>query len=191
MSMLFISHDLGVVGEIADHVVVMRHGMVREQGPVARIFARAAGRLHARRCWPAGRAWSNAGARLTVIDDHIAGARRRSDRPSRKDPNAPVVLEVRSLAKSFWLRAGLFGQREFKAVQGVDFQLRAGPHAGRGRRVGLGQDDDGPDAAAAARADGGRRGALRRPRPADAVATASARRCAGASRSCSRTRMHR
>ncbi len=32
MSMLFISHDLGVVGEIADHVVVMRHGIVREQG---------------------------------------------------------------------------------------------------------------------------------------------------------------
>ncbi|HKX94820.1 MAG TPA: ATP-binding cassette domain-containing protein, partial [Methylibium sp.] len=39
MSMLFISHDLGVVGEIADHVVVMRQGTVREQGPVARIFS--------------------------------------------------------------------------------------------------------------------------------------------------------
>ena len=38
MSVLFISHDLGVVGEIADHVVVMRQGTVREQGPVARIF---------------------------------------------------------------------------------------------------------------------------------------------------------
>ena len=39
MSMLFISHDLGVVGEIADHVVVMRAGTVREQGGVAGIFA--------------------------------------------------------------------------------------------------------------------------------------------------------
>ncbi len=39
MSMLFISHDLGVVGEISDHVVVMRNGIVREQGPVAGIFA--------------------------------------------------------------------------------------------------------------------------------------------------------
>ena len=38
MSLLFISHDLGVVGEIADHVVVMRHGAVREHGPVAHIF---------------------------------------------------------------------------------------------------------------------------------------------------------
>ncbi|HSW24984.1 MAG TPA: ABC transporter ATP-binding protein, partial [Burkholderiaceae bacterium] len=39
MSVLFISHDLGVVGEISDHVVVMRNGIVREQGAVARIFA--------------------------------------------------------------------------------------------------------------------------------------------------------
>src|SRR5262249_57767414 len=30
MSVLFISHDLGLVGEIADHVVVMRNGIVRE-----------------------------------------------------------------------------------------------------------------------------------------------------------------
>ena len=39
MSVLFISHDLGVVGEIADRVVVMRHGVVREQGDVAQIFS--------------------------------------------------------------------------------------------------------------------------------------------------------
>jgi peptide/nickel transport system ATP-binding protein len=43
-----------------------------------------------------------------------------------KDPNAPVVLEVRSLAKSFWLKKGVFGKREFKAVQNVNFQLRRG-----------------------------------------------------------------
>jgi ABC-type antimicrobial peptide transport system ATPase subunit len=36
-----------------------------------------------------------------------------------------VVLEVRALAKSFWLKQGLFGKREFKAVQDVNFQLRA------------------------------------------------------------------
>ena len=38
-ALLLISHDLGVVGEIADRVVVMRQGTVREQGPVAGIFA--------------------------------------------------------------------------------------------------------------------------------------------------------
>ncbi len=39
MSMLFISHDLGLVGEIADDVVVMREGVVREQGAVQTIFS--------------------------------------------------------------------------------------------------------------------------------------------------------
>jgi peptide/nickel transport system ATP-binding protein len=37
-----------------------------------------------------------------------------------------VVLEVRSLAKSFFIRQGLFGRREFKAVQNVNFKLRKG-----------------------------------------------------------------
>ncbi len=124
MSLLFISHDLGLVGEIADHVVVMRHGQVREQGPVARIFEAPQDdytkALLACRPTLAGNP-----ARLMVIDDHMAGrAAQQVGKP--KDPAAPVVLEVRSLAKSFWLRQGLFGKREFKAVQGVNFQLRKG-----------------------------------------------------------------
>lgn len=38
MGVLFITHDFGVVAEIADHVVVMQHGLVVEQGPVAQIL---------------------------------------------------------------------------------------------------------------------------------------------------------
>jgi peptide/nickel transport system ATP-binding protein len=36
------------------------------------------------------------------------------------------LLEVNALAKSFWLHTGLFGRREFKAVQNVNFKLRRG-----------------------------------------------------------------
>ena len=36
MSMLFITHDLALVGEIADEVIVMRHGEIRECGRVER-----------------------------------------------------------------------------------------------------------------------------------------------------------
>ncbi|HEY4998901.1 MAG TPA: ABC transporter ATP-binding protein, partial [Usitatibacter sp.] len=38
MSVLFITHDLGVVGDIADSVVVMQAGEIKEQGPVKAIF---------------------------------------------------------------------------------------------------------------------------------------------------------
>ncbi len=132
MSVLFISHDLGVVGEVADHVIVMRHGIVREQGPVARIFAspQDAYTKALLACRPS---LTENPARLMVIDDHIAQgaagaptaeASRAVAKP--KDPDAPVVLEVRALAKSFFLREGLFGKREFKAVQDVNFKLRKG-----------------------------------------------------------------
>ncbi|MEK8030896.1 dipeptide ABC transporter ATP-binding protein [Ideonella sp. DXS29W] len=125
LSVLFISHDLGLVGEIADQVVVMRHGTIREQGPVAQIFSdpKDAYTKALLACRPA-LAEENP-ARLMVIDDHIAGrAPQGSAKP--KNPDAPVVLEVKSLAKSFWLREGLFGRREFKAVRDVNFRLRRG-----------------------------------------------------------------
>jgi len=124
MSVLFISHDLGLVGEIADHVLVMRHGILREQGPVADIFA-APKDAYTQALLACRPSLARHPARLTVIDDHIAGRTARQD-PKPKDPDAAVVLEVKGLSKSFWIKQGLFGRREFKAVQNVTFQLRKG-----------------------------------------------------------------
>ena len=122
------------MGEIADKVVVMRHGQIREQGPVKQIFEspQDAYTKALLACRPS---LEGNPARLMVIDDHMAAQRGHppgtAGRPAQpqakaKDPNAPVVLEVKSLAKSFWLKQGLFGKREFKAVQNVNFQLRKG-----------------------------------------------------------------
>ncbi|MBA4175006.1 MAG: ABC transporter ATP-binding protein [Leptothrix sp. (in: Bacteria)] len=124
MSVLFISHDLGLVGEIAKHVIVMRHGIVREQGPTADIFERPQD-SYTRALLACRPSLEGNPSRLLVIDDHIAG-RQAQQAPKAKDPDAPVVLEVRSLAKSFWLKQGVFGKREFKAVQNVNFKLRKG-----------------------------------------------------------------
>ncbi|MFG6457304.1 ABC transporter ATP-binding protein [Roseateles sp. BYS96W] len=124
MSLLFISHDLGVVGEISDRVVVMRHGQVRETAPVEQIFnsPQDAYTKALLACRPS---LTDDASRLMVIDDHIAG---RSAAPpaATKDADAPVVLEVKGLRKSFWLQQGLFGRREFKAVRDVSFKLRRG-----------------------------------------------------------------
>jgi len=136
MSVLFISHDLGLVGEMADRVVVMRHGMVREQGDVAQIFS-APQDAYTRALLACRPSLTHVPARLAVIDEHIAGNTPATNASATntpatnapapaKDANAPVVLAVKSLAKSFFIQHGLFGKREFKAVQGVNFQLRRG-----------------------------------------------------------------
>ncbi len=124
MSMLFISHDLGVVGEIADQVVVMRHGEIREKAPVADIFHRPQD-AYTKALLACRPSLTENPARLMVIDDHIAG-RAAQGTGKAKDPQAPVILEARGLRKSFFFRSGLFGKTEFKAVKGVDFQLRKG-----------------------------------------------------------------
>ncbi len=124
LSVLFISHDLGLVGEIADQVVVMRHGTIREAGPTGDMFS-APKDPYTRALLACRPSLDNNPARLMVIDDHIEGRQARTD-VKAKDPNAPVVLEVKSLAKSFFIKQGLFGQREFKAVRDVNFTLRKG-----------------------------------------------------------------
>ena len=124
MSMLFISHDLGVVGEIADHVVVMREGTVREQGPVAQIFS-APSDPYTKALLACRPTLEQRSARLMVIDDHIDGATAGAAAIA-KDPNAPVVIEATNLSKSFWLRSGVFGRKEFKAVRSASFTLRRG-----------------------------------------------------------------
>ncbi len=124
MSMLFISHDLGVVGEIADHVVVMRQGTVREQGPVAGIFASPQD-AYTRALLACRPTLAQRSARLMVIDDHISGVANAA-LGKAKDPNAAVIIEATALTKSFWLRSGVFGRREFQAVKGASFQLKRG-----------------------------------------------------------------
>jgi peptide/nickel transport system ATP-binding protein len=124
MSMLFISHDLGVVGEIADHVVVMRAGVVREQGPVARIFA-APQDSYTQALLACRPTLAQRAPRLRVVDDHIAG-RASAAVAKAKDPNARVVIEATNVTKSFWIRSGAFGRKEFRAVKGATFELRVG-----------------------------------------------------------------
>ncbi len=124
MSMLFITHDLGVVGEIADRVVVMRHGQIREQGPAKDVFLtpQDAYTKALLACRPT---LDQTATRLRVVDDHIAGRDARAAARVKRD-DAPVVLTAEKVTQSYWIRTGVFGRSEFKAVKGASFTLRAG-----------------------------------------------------------------
>ncbi|MGG7603607.1 ABC transporter ATP-binding protein [Massilia sp. BKSP1R2A-1] len=134
MAVLFITHDLGLVAEIADRVIVMRHGEVREEGEASQVFgaprdAYTRALLH---CRPK---LDERPLRLPVIDDYIEGRLQPGDalpqRTRGTHPGDEPLLVVKNLAKSFWLREGLFGKREFQAVRDVSFTL------GRGKTLGV------------------------------------------------------
>ena len=131
MSVLFITHDLAVVGEIADHVVVMRNGEIREQGPAKAIFEspQDAYTKALLQCRPR---LDRRPMRLPVIDDFIKGTgpQHVDERPRGIGAGDPIVLDVKNLGKSFYSREGLFGTREFKAVKDVSFRLPKGKTLG-------------------------------------------------------------
>ena len=102
----------------------MRQGTVREQGPVAAIFANPQD-AYTRALLACRPTLQQRSPRLTVIDDHVSGKSAAAAGQS-KDPNAAVLIEAASLSKSFWIRSGVFGRKEFKAVKGASFTLRKG-----------------------------------------------------------------
>jgi peptide/nickel transport system ATP-binding protein len=141
MSMLFITHDLALVGEIADEVIVMRHGDIRECGPVEQVLERpqdvyTKALLH---CRPqlASRPY-----RLPVTSDFMkqengqwVEVSQLSDlnlkqRSRGLKGDEQIILEVKDLKKSFYSRKGLWGRDEFQAVKGVSFQLAKGKTLG-------------------------------------------------------------
>ncbi len=133
MSVLFITHDLAVVGEIADYVVVMRNGEIREQGPAKSVFENPqdAYTKALLLCRPR---LDRRPVRLPVIDDFMDGgdghAMHLNERKRGIVAGDPIILDVRHLGKDFYSREGLFGKRKFEAVKDVSFKLPKGKTLG-------------------------------------------------------------
>ena len=138
MSVLFISHDLALVSEIADQVIVMRAGTIREQGAVQQVLEQPAD-AYTKALLYCRPPLDHRPLRLPVISDFIAADGAEIDRsqqtaiPERSrglTGQEPIILDVRNLSKSFYSRQGLFGHKEFKAVQDVSFKLAKGKTLG-------------------------------------------------------------
>ena len=122
------------MGEIADHVVVMRNGEIREQGPAKAGVRDAAGRRTRKALLQCRPRLDRRPVRLPVIDDFMdGGAHADEPRPSASAASIaadPIILDVKNLGKNFYSREGLFGKREFEAVKDVSFELPKGKTLG-------------------------------------------------------------
>ncbi len=133
MSVLFISHDLGLVGEIANEVVVMRDGEVRERGHVAQIFS-APQDAYTRALLACRPRVDVKPKRLPVIDDFMMGGGTpivaTENRVARAKDSQPLIV-ARGLRKDYPLKTGLFARKTIHAVKEASFDLF------RGRTLGV------------------------------------------------------
>lgn len=151
MGVIFITHDLGIVGEIADRVAVMYKGRIVEQGSVESILQQPAhpytkGLLA---CRPA---LHPKGVRLPVVSDFLnedIPAERKEDRTAPSMPHTPYLLpsstnpllQVRDLQVWFPGRRNFFGRPNgyTKAVDGVSFDVLEGETLGLVGESGCGK----------------------------------------------------
>ena len=105
MSMLFITHDLGIVRKFADRVCVMTKGKIVETGPVEEIFSNP---QHA-------------------YTRHLLASEPKGE-PRPGDDGQPVVIEAEDVKVWFPIKAGFLRRvvDHVKAVDGIDLTLRAG-----------------------------------------------------------------
>lgn len=140
MSMLFITHDLAVIADIADEVAVMFRGDLVEQNTTKALFENpqhpyTKGLLN---CRPS---LEENPVRLLTVDDFLAAEGGNIDvsKLPMKKPRAidetknPVILEINNFNKHFPIKGGLFGRTVdwFKAVDNVNLKVR------KGRTLGL------------------------------------------------------
>jgi peptide/nickel transport system ATP-binding protein len=142
MAMLFITHDLGLVSEVADHAVVMRKGTVREAGPVRTLFSQPQD-PYTKALLSCRPSIDRQGKRLLTIDDWMSTNSGENASltiaPSLDAPAMSVatpnldkpLLEVQGLRKVFKRSGPWFQSDDFVAVENVSFKLI------RGQTVGL------------------------------------------------------
>jgi peptide/nickel transport system ATP-binding protein len=149
MAVLLITHDLGVVANIAEEIVVMYHGEVMESGTLDDIFRRAAHPYLQALLRAVPRFDMKPGERLIPLREIPPGDAPylMADKPDRlngapKDSSGPL-LECVDLRKSFGLRgAGIFGgssSGQVVAVDGVSLTIARGECLGLVGESGCGK----------------------------------------------------
>lgn len=141
MSVLFITHDLGVIGDIADDVVVMYGGNIVEKATAKDIFTKPK-HPYTRGLLACRPSLDKTPKRLPTVSDFLSESGQALDfdmstiGEAKKTPlssNEEILVEVESLKKYFPIKGGFFGrvQSWVKAVDDVSLKIY------KGRTLGL------------------------------------------------------
>jgi peptide/nickel transport system ATP-binding protein len=132
MAVMFITHDMGVVAEVADRMVVMVHGEAVEQGAAGEVFARPQ-HPYARALLAAvpklgALAGYTRPLRFPTVDTRTGESDIPAETPDTVQASARPLLEVSGLVTRFDLRGGVLGRvtGRVHAVENVSFALHAG-----------------------------------------------------------------
>lgn len=137
LGVLFITHDFGVVSEIADRVVVMKGGRIVEEGDATQVLRNPQ--------------QPYTQALLDAVPSSVPPEHPETDQPE------DVLLNVEGLRKTYVKRAGLFKpEQQFQAVKGVSFTIRKGETVGLVGESGSGKSTIGRILAGLIPADAGR-----------------------------------
>ena len=131
MAVLFITHDMAVVAQMADRVVVMYRGKIVEEGPVARDLRKPASRLYedaARRRAEARRNARHDRARADANAGRDAPAVALDDTAASNSANPEVLLDVKNLTTRFPVKGGVLRRTvaNVHAVEDVSFSINVG-----------------------------------------------------------------
>jgi len=147
MSVIYITHDLGLVAEIADKVIVMYKGEVVETGSVKQIFS-APKHSYTKALLACRPDASSKGKRLPVISDFLNENTGKREPVAVKDPlqsatfiSTSPLLNVENLKVYFPVKKNFFGKtlKEFKAVDDVSFTVAKGETLGLVGESGCGK----------------------------------------------------
>lgn len=148
MAILMITHDLGVVANMADEVVVMYHGEIMERGSLDDIFKNPEHPYLEALLKAVPRFDMKPGERLTPIREikpRLGGqlTKPREIPAGETGPGAAPILKVADITKTYTIKKGsLFGKQtsnEIKAVDAVNFEVRRGECLGLVGESGCGK----------------------------------------------------
>ena len=128
MAVLFITHDMGVVAEISDRVVVMLHGKKVEDAPAQQLFQNAQHGYSRMLLSAVPKLGALAGTTTPRRFPKMGLDGPGPELPPEEDRRGDTILEVKNLTTRFPIAGGVFGRvvGNVHAVENVSFDVRAG-----------------------------------------------------------------